>query len=149
VIGVDSSVIVKWFKKGEKYEQEALRLRDDVLSTAVSLVMSEWVYFEVVRSLVKVAYPNDKIRQAYDTLREMAELDFIKVVSVSDLLEKAKELEIELKLYASDAISLACALVNSTTLLSEDKHLLQKTVKDFTERRGLKIKRLVDFYSAP
>lgn len=149
VISVDSSVIVKWFKKGEKYEQEALKLRDDVLSTAVIPILSEWVYLEVVRGLVKALYPKDKIRQAYDTLKEMAELGFIKVISISNLLEKAKELEIELKLYSSDAISLACAIQNSTNLLSEDKHLLQKSVKDFTEKLGLKVSQLIDFYSAP
>mgnify|MGYP001026922826 CR=1 FL=1 len=52
VISVDASVIVKWFKKGEKYEQEALKLRDNVLSTAVSPILSEWVYLEVVRGFV-------------------------------------------------------------------------------------------------
>jgi len=30
-IAVDSSVIVKWFKKGEEFEREALVLKDEVL----------------------------------------------------------------------------------------------------------------------
>jgi len=38
---IDSSVIVKWFKKGEEFEEEALRLRDDVLSTIINLTICE------------------------------------------------------------------------------------------------------------
>lgn len=146
-IVVDSSVIVKWFKKGEELEKEALRLRDDVLSGTVNIVMSEWVYLEVVRGLVKTGFPEDKITQAYNTLREMADLGFMEAAPVSTLLEKAKELEIRLNLYASDAVNLAPALINSMDMLSEDKHLLRRSVEDFMEKLGLKILRLKDFYA--
>ncbi len=145
-IAIDSSVIVKWFKKGEEFEREALRLRDDVLSGTINLVMSEWVYLEVVRGLVKAGFPEDKVIQAYGVLREMADLGFIEVMPVSALLEKARELEIKLKLYASDAVNLAPALMNSVDLLSEDKHLLRTSVKDFVKKFGIKILRLRDFY---
>ena len=143
---MDSSVIVKWFKRGEEFEAEALRLRDEVLSGVITLVMSEWVYLEVVRGLVKARFPGDKITQAYNTLMEMADLGFIKVIPVSNLLGEAKELEIQLNLYASDAVNLAPALIESINMLSEDKHLLRRSVKDFLEKRGLKMSRLKDFY---
>ncbi|HIE18143.1 TPA: PIN domain-containing protein [Candidatus Bathyarchaeota archaeon] len=145
-IVVDSSVIVKWFKKGEESEKESLRLRDDVLSGTVNPIMSEWVYLEVMRGLVKAGFPEDKITQAYNTLREMTDLGFMEAVPVSILLEKAKELEIRLDLYASDAVNLAPALIKSVNMLSEDKHLLRGFVKDFMEKFGLKIFRLKDFY---
>ena len=90
--------------------------------------------------------PEDKINQAYSTLRDMVELGFIEVVLISDLLEKAKEVEIKLNLYASDAANLSSSLVSSTNMLSEDKHLLRKSVKDFMEKVGLKVLRLKDLY---
>ncbi|KPV65449.1 MAG: hypothetical protein AOA65_0148 [Candidatus Bathyarchaeota archaeon BA1] len=82
-VGVDSSVIIKWFKKGEEYEPEALRLRDDVLSMHIKPIMSEWVYLEVVRGLVRAGYPKDTVVQAYHTLKDMAEMGFIEITPVS------------------------------------------------------------------
>ncbi|RLI20833.1 VapC toxin family PIN domain ribonuclease, partial [Candidatus Bathyarchaeota archaeon] len=38
-IAVDSSVIVKWFKKGEEFEEEALKFRDDVFSGRINAVI--------------------------------------------------------------------------------------------------------------
>ncbi len=145
-LAIDSSVIVKWFKRGEEFEEEALKLRNDVLSGVINPIISEWVYLEVIRGLVKAGFPESSIVQAYSTLREMADLGFIEAVPVSRLLNKAKELEIKLKLYASDAVNLAPALVNSINMLSEDRHLHRKSVKDFMEKLGLKILRLKDLY---
>ena len=148
IVGVDSSIIVKWFKKGEEHEKEALKLRDDTLSGIVNPILSEWVYLEVVRALVKAKFSKVKIIQSYDTLKEMAELGFIRILPISNLLEKAKDLEIELNLYASDAVNLSTAVLNSKDMLTEDKHLLQKSVKGFMEKLGLKIRKLDEFYSA-
>ena len=148
MVGVDSSIIVKWFKKGEDHEKEALKLRDDTLSAIVNPILSEWVYLEVVRALVKAEYPKAKIIQSHDTLKEMAELGFIRVIPISTLLEKARDLEVELNLYASDAVNLSAAVLNSKDMLTEDRHLLQKPVKDFMEKLGLKVSRLDEFYPA-
>ena len=77
----------------------------------------------------------------------MAELGFIRAMPVSGLLEKAKDLEIELTLYASDAVSLSAAVLNSVSMLTEDKHLLQKSVKNFMEKLGLIVCKLDEFYA--
>ena len=145
-ITADSSVIVKWFKKGEEFEKEALKLRDDVLSGIMGLIMSEWVYLEVIRALVKAGFPEAKIVEAYSTLRDIADLGFIEVFSISNLLEKAKDIEIKLNLYASDAVNLSPALISSTNMVSEDKHILRKSVRDFMGKAGLKVLRLKDLY---
>ncbi len=145
-ITLDSSVIVKWFKKGEEFEREALRLRDEIFKGIIGPIMSEWVFLEVVRALVKVGLQEAKINQAYSALRDMVELGFIKVISISNLLEVAKDLEIGLNLYASDAVNLSPALIGSTNMLSEDKHLHRKSVRDFLEKAGLKVLRLKDLY---
>ena len=140
-------MIVKWFKKGEAFEREALKLRNDVLSgVIINLVMSEWVYLEVVRGLTKAGFPGDRIIQAYNILEEMADLGFIEAIPISRLLNKARDLEIQLKLYASDAVNIASALVNSVDMLTEDRHLLRKPVKDSMKKLGLKVLRLKDLY---
>ncbi|RLG40542.1 MAG: hypothetical protein DRO05_06065 [Thermoproteota archaeon] len=53
---------------------------------------------------------------------------------------------IELNLYASDAVNLSSALMSSTDILSEDKHLLRRPVRDFMRKAGLKVLRLTDIY---
>ncbi|MBS7648842.1 hypothetical protein KEJ17_04260 [Candidatus Bathyarchaeota archaeon] len=146
-ICIDSSVMVKWFKVGEEYEREALMLRDEVLSMRIIPVISEWAYLEVVRALVKANYPKAKIIQTYDTLKEMAEVGLIKVISLFNLLGKAKDLEIDLDLYASDAVNLAVAVLQSRSMLTEDRHLLKESVKKYMEVLGLRIIRLNEFFS--
>ena len=145
-IAVDSSVIVKWFKKGEEFEEEALKFRDDVFSGSINAVISEWGYLEVVRGLVKIGLQENMIDRAYDTLKEAAYLGFIEVIPVSNLLDEAKKLEMRLRLYASDAVNLATALKNSINMLSEDRHLHRKSVGDYLVKRGLRVFRLKDLY---
>ena len=147
-ICVDSSVVVKWFKKGGEYEGEALRLRDEVLSSRVSVTICEWVYLEVVRALVKAEYPKAKVVRAYEILKEMADLGFINTVPLHDILEKARDLEIELNLYSSDAVNLATAVLSSQNMLTEDKHLLRENVRNYLKKLSLKIVRLKEFYSS-
>jgi len=139
VFALDASVVVKWFKKGEDLEQEALSLRDKILESKVDAVSSEWLLLEVVRALVKVNYPRGKIEEAYSTLKEITSLGFIKAVPVGKVLDKAKEIEVALSLFASDAVYLATAIINHATLISEDKHLLNRNVVNYAQREGIKI----------
>lgn len=145
---VDSSVVVKWFKAGEEHEREALKLLDETLSSRVTPVTSEWTYLEVVRALVKANYSEAKIVQAYSLLREMESLGFIEVAPLSSILDKAKDLEISLKLYASDAVSLAVAVLYSEDLLTEDRHLLKEEVRNYMGSLGLKVVTLREFFAA-
>ncbi len=142
----DSCVIVKWFKGGEDSQEEALRLRDEVLSGSLSLVISEWAYLEVARGLSKVGYSRDGVLKALEVLREMVELGFLDLVSVSSVLEQAMELIIELGLYASDAVTLASAIARRVDLVSEDRHLLRDHVREAASSRGIGIFSLKEFY---
>jgi len=146
---LDSSVVVKWFKKGEPFEEEALRLRRDVLSSSVSFSASELMPLEVCRALVKVGYSHEKVREAYATLREMIELGFLKSISTAASRDRAKDLIVELNLYVADALNLASAVLSSSNLLTEDRHLLKKKVERFMEKNGLKNIRLKEAYPKP
>ena len=141
---LDASVVVKWFKKGEKFEREALNLRDEILKSKVHAITSEWLLLEVVRGLVKAGYPKDKIEQAYSVLKEMTSLGFIEAMPVGEALEKAKAIEIDLSLYASDSIYLATSIISQASLISEDKHLLDKNVTSYAQKQGIKIMSLRD-----
>ena len=68
------------------------------------------------------------------------------MVSVTTLLEKAKELVVELNLYASDAVNLASALMKKVDVISEDKHLLRNSVKNYAKKFGVRIYSLREFY---
>jgi len=143
---IDASVLVKWFKKGEAFEEEALKLRRDVLSSKVAVMMSELTFLEVCRALVKVGYPPEKVEEAYATLREMSELGFLKPVPVSTLIDKAKDLILEVNLYVADALTLAAALTTSSDLLTEDRHLTKPEVKENMRKEGLKVVSLKEMY---
>ncbi len=143
---LDSSVVVKWFKKGEDSEEEALMLRDDVLTPTSNVSASELMPLEVCRALVKVGYSSEKVGEAYTTLAEMAELGFLKLIPTADLMDEAKESIVKLNLYVADALSLAAAVATSSDLLTEDRHLLKKEIKETMERKELKILRLKEAY---
>jgi len=138
-IAIDASIVVKWFKKGETHEQQALKVRDEIFTTKVHAIAPEWLLLEVTRALVKIGYPKNKIEEAYASLREAASLDLIEVVPMNRFLDKAKEAEIELKLFASDSTYLATAIVEKTDLLTEDRHLLNRRVLAHAEKEGIRI----------
>lgn len=75
--------------------------------------------------------------EAYSTLKEITSLGFIETVPVGKTLDKAKE--INLSLFASDAIYLATAIINRAVLISEDKHILDRDVANYARREGIKI----------
>ncbi|NWG09037.1 MAG: type II toxin-antitoxin system VapC family toxin [Nitrososphaerales archaeon] len=147
-LALDSSVLVKWFKKGEEFELEALRLRDEVLSSAVSVFACELMHLEVCRGLSKAGYSEQKIDEAYVALREMSDFGFIRLVPVTDLKDKAKELIVKLNLYVADAISLAVAFTSHMDLLTEDRHLLKREVKESLKKEGLKTIRLEELHGS-
>jgi predicted nucleic acid-binding protein len=146
IVVLDSSVVVKGFKKGEEFEGEALKLRHAVLSSTLTALASELIPLEVCRALVKVGYASEKVVEAYAALNEMDELGFLKSVSTSVVRHEAKDLIVKLNLYVADALSLATAVVNSSDLLTEDRHLLKEEVKKVMEKKGLKIIRLKEAY---
>jgi predicted nucleic acid-binding protein len=139
ILALDASIVAKWFKKGEEFEREALSLRDKILRSEGHAVTSEWLLLEVVRALVKVNYTRDKIEEAYSTLKEITSLGFIEAVPVREVLDESAEMEIALSLFASDAVYLATAVTKHATLITEDKHLLDRNVVDHAQRKGVRV----------
>ena len=143
MICLDASVVVKWFKKEEEFEDEALTLYKKIRDLEINACTNEWTILEVIRGLTKSGYSNEKVNETYDVLEELFSLGLIKKVYVSPTIALAKNIEYELNLYAADAVHMATAIVSSSTILvSEDKHLHKKKVKDFAGKFGLEIKKL-------
>ncbi|MFQ6075145.1 MAG: type II toxin-antitoxin system VapC family toxin [Candidatus Bathyarchaeia archaeon] len=143
-ITLDASVVVKWFKKGEAHEEESLSLRDAILTSKIPATTSEWLLLEVVRGLVRANYPREKVDEAYSTLREMTSVGFIEALPIREVMDEAKGLEIDLSLFASDAVYLATAILTQAALITEDRHLLDKHVVKYAQERGVKITALRD-----
>jgi predicted nucleic acid-binding protein len=69
---LDASVVVKWFKKGEPYESEAMAIYGMIRELETDAVTSEWTALEVVRGLTKVGYPKEKIEASYEIIMELS-----------------------------------------------------------------------------
>ena len=145
---LDASVAVKWFKKGERLEGEALALRDRVLGSKITALTSEWLLLEVARAMAKAGFPADKIGEAYSILREMGSLGFMEVVPVGEVLDLAEEAIAGLRLYASDSVYLATSVKRGASLVTDDRHLLRAEVKGYAAERGVRIFSLVDMPSS-
>ena len=68
----DASVVVKWFKKGEPYESEAITIYRKIRELETDAVTSEWTALEVVHGLTKVGYPRGKIEASYEIIMELS-----------------------------------------------------------------------------
>jgi len=146
-IGVDASVIAKWFKRGEDKEEQALKLRSEVLSGRTIAMSPELMPLEVCRALVKVGYPREKVAEAFTTLEDMNRLGFMEIVPVASNMQKAAELLHALNLYVIDAINLAASLSRSVDMITEDRHLRKKRVRLYAEKRGVRIVGLEDLHA--
>jgi len=146
IVSTDSSVLVKWFKKGEEKEELAMRLKDDVLDERIILLCNEWVQLEIIRALTKANYSRDKINETRRFLEDIGSLGLIKFVRVSEVKELALEMIYSLNLYTADAVILATAIINNVDLLTEDSHLLKNRIIKYAEKHGVRIFTLDGYY---
>ena len=141
---LDTSIIVKWFKEeDETYRNEALKLRDRIINFESEFVMSYYGLLELIRAMVKHNYPKESIEEAFQSINDLYEIDGLKNVRMEDVLFLVKEIEIELGLYASDALHLASAINHSCKIFwSEDQHHLKNKTKNYMQKFGVEIKSL-------
>ncbi len=99
-------------KKGEEFEQEGLKLREDILSSTLDALTSELTRLEVCRALVKAGYPREKVEETFAALSEMESLGFVTPVPLATLANEAMNLIIALNLYAADSLVLALGYRN-------------------------------------
>ena len=132
---LDTSVIVKWFKEDEEHRKESLKLRERIINFESEFVMSYFGLFELVRALVKKNYPKEKIDESFQNIHDLYEIDALKNAKVEEALYLVKDIEIDLKLYAGDAIHLASAINHGCKVFwSEDHHHLKDKTRKYMQK---------------
>ena len=140
---IDASVAVKWFKADEENVKEAYGLYERIRRGEADYAVNEWLALEVVRGLLKANVPKENALKAYGIIKRMFSSGILLRITVSEVIELAKDLETELNLHAADAVHLATALsTGSETLWTEDAHLHKAGVRKYCWKRGLEIRRL-------
>jgi len=82
---LDTSVIVKWFKEEESYEDEAEFIRQSIVSFEKEFIINEWVLLEIVRALVKSGYTKKRVNNAIEYMNGLINTGAIRVISVSEV----------------------------------------------------------------
>jgi predicted nucleic acid-binding protein len=140
---LDTSVIVKWFKEDEIYEDEAEYIRQSVLSLEKEFIINEWVLLEIVRALVKSGYTKKRLNDAIEYINGLINTGAIRVIPVAEVKDLAQTYEIDYKLYASDAVHLATAIhTSSNTFWVADKHFKKPKIVKMGIGYGVEIKDL-------
>lgn len=144
----DASVVVKWFKEKEDYRKEALNIRDRVINFESEFIMSYYGLLEVVRALVKHDFPKEVIEDSFQSLYDLYEISALVNVDLNEVLFLAKEIEVELNLYASDAVHVASAIHRDCDILwSVDDHHLKDKTKEFLKEYEIESKHLSEINS--
>jgi len=100
------------------------------------------VLLEVTRGLAKAGYKEKASLEAWSSLTDMARVGVLSLLRVSELLQEARDAVIKIRLYASDAVALASAIRSQTPLVTDDRHLLNESVKKYALARSTEILRL-------
>ncbi len=139
----DTSVIVKWFKEAEEQREESLKLRERVVNFDTEFIMSYYGLLELVRALAKSNFPGGKIEEAFKNMLDLYDIGALKSVRIDEVLHLAKDIELDLNLYASDALHLACAINHKCDIFwSADRHHLKDKTKNYLKKYNIRVKSL-------
>ena len=83
---IDTSIAVKWFHKGESFENEANLLLQRIIELDGDFAVNELLLLEVVRALVKVGYSKDKVNEAFDDLVKLINVGALRQIPVCDVI---------------------------------------------------------------
>ena len=89
---IDTSIIVKWFHKGEAFDHESHILLEKIIELEHDFVVNELALLEVVRVMVKAGYTKIKVNNAFEDIFEMMNIGALRKIAVSDVLHLAKSI---------------------------------------------------------
>jgi len=145
---LDASIVVKWFKKGERFEAEANKLLEKISSFKIEAVANEFLILEIVRALTKhkveLKFTNEDVANASKAIKELMLLGAIKNVNLNKVLYFSEIIIRELSLPVIDSVHLATAISECCDVLitDDEAHLLKAKVKNYCSKFKLKILRL-------
>lgn len=140
---IDTSIIVKWFHKGEAFDDESHILLEKIIELEHDFVVNEWVLLEVVRAMVKAGYTKIKVNNAFEDIFEMMNIGALRKIAVSDVLHLAKSIELNYSLYAAEAVHIATAIhTNSSVLWTEDHNMQKESLKEIFKNNLIEVRPL-------
>lgn len=140
---IDTSIIVKWFHKGEAFDDESHILLEKIIELEHDFVVNEWVLLEVVRVMVKAGYTKIKVNNAFEDIFEMMNIGALRKIALSDVLHLAKSIELNYSLYAAEAVHIATAIhTNSSILWTEDHNMQKESLKEIFKNHLIEVRPL-------
>ena len=140
---IDASIIVKWFKEDESYFDESNALLQRVVKMNTSFVMNSYGILEVIRALVKANVSQKYIQDAFQNLSDLYGIGAIKNIPLESILHLSKDIEIDINLYASDAVHVASAIFSDCSLFwSADKHHTKQKTRTYLQKYNIKVKHI-------
>jgi predicted nucleic acid-binding protein len=129
VVIVDASVAVKW------YVREALHAQArEIMAQADDLAAPDIIVTEVANALQrKVSSGMVSKEQALEALRDLPNC-FSQLIPADKTLRDGFELALELRHAFPDSVYLACAAMNDASLVTDDRKLWEKAVKNGHQR---------------
>lgn len=135
---LDSSVVIKWFRKSEIWREEAVLLRREYLEGRLSIYVPDLLVLEIANVL---RYKKDLSRaQVQEAVRSLYELK-ITILNLSrDLVDKAIAIAYSRDLTMYDAVFVAAARHLNAPFITADEKLIQRLgdaprvyhIKDFS-----------------
>ena len=106
---------------------------------------SKLTLLELTRALVKVGETRDRIESSFEFVDELFRIGALGSIPIDEVIYLSRELEIDLNLYASDAIHVASAIQSQCKVLwSEDDHHTKKKTKDYLKKYDIEVRTLND-----
>ena len=155
MIAVDTSVALKWFKRGERYDAEAQDLYGRIARREVEAAASEIISLEVVRGLknAQVRQPalgiqDEDIERFFAAFEALFRSGAVLECPVGEIKPLAKDAQLHLGLFTADAIHLATALhFQVSHFVVDDGHFLASPVTAYVSRFAVKVVRLPEIIS--
>ncbi len=146
MISIDTSICMKWFKGGERYEAEARDLRQRIERQEVEAAANEILSLEIVRGLknAQVRQPSlgivdADIEDAFSAVEGMFQTGILLECPVSNVKTQTKEIQMTLGLFMADALHLATAIyLGVAYFVVDDHHFLTPDVVNYAVGFGVK-----------
>jgi predicted nucleic acid-binding protein len=153
---MDTSVVMKWFKTGERYEAPARDLRQRIDRREVEAAVNEILSLEIARGLknAQVRQPalgitDAVIENAYGALELMCQTGVLLECEVKEVKTLTKDIELTLGLFMADALHLATAIYMVVQyFVVDDHHFLAPAVVNYAASFGVQVVNLPDLLAA-
>ena len=123
---LDSSVVLKWFRKDEVWRDEALRLRQAYLDGHILICVPDLLIYEIANVLrYKPGLTRRQVQEALDSLFDMQ----IRIIEIShEVIRQAIHLAYSYDITVYDATFVATAESLNIQFITADDKLSQKIV---------------------